>query len=65
MPKPVQPGEVYWIELENVRFQVRTVSVSTETPGWWKCATVQFGTEIMLPEEVLGRLSDDAADSAG
>lgn len=46
----VQPGELHWIELDNIRFRVRVLRRSFEFVGWWLCATERTGDELVISE---------------
>jgi hypothetical protein len=60
----IEPGQLYWIELEGIRIKVRIVGPCTSIPDWWNCTSGRSGVELIIPARaVKGRAEDDGAVS--
>lgn len=46
---PIQPGQMYLVKIDDVRFKVRAVKPAV-IKGWWLCET-ETGDRVMVPAE--------------
>jgi hypothetical protein len=59
MPLAIQPGKLYWIELEGVRIKVRAVEICPFLAGWWNCTSERSGVELMVPETAFREIASN------
>jgi hypothetical protein len=48
----IQPGRVYWVQLDGIRLRLRANEPSKIVKGWWRC-TAQHGSEVAVPESAF------------
>jgi hypothetical protein len=63
-PLIIQPGHLYWIELEGVRIKVRAIQVCPYLDGWWNCTSERSGVELMVPESAFREGVEDSGKSS-
>ena len=49
----VEAGNIYSVEIERIRFQVRALHEEESMPGWWLCEGEEDGEQLILPEASL------------
>jgi hypothetical protein len=63
MNEPIVSGQLYWVQVDTVRFQVKAVRAAA-LAGWWHCEGVTNGDALVVPEGVLIKADDSQANES-
>jgi hypothetical protein len=55
--RKIEPGKVYWVTLDKVRFQVLAIQASA-IKDWWHCETVEAGNPVVIRESDMMPAAD-------
>lgn len=50
----IQPGKVYWVEVDEVQLKLRTIKPAS-LAGWWLCEAVNGDQVIVRAQHLIER----------